>query len=243
MSEESRENKFVETKPEEGKILLQSGIPTNARLMIWTEGQKFSFTSRIHRVSAANGALMIAVPKEGGEDFEEKLRKAGVEECLFSLNLPTDVVFFRGQLRPGDESALNFKVSPPVYKVQRRRNLRLPVSADRGSKVRIQLSASDSQPIEADLMNVSEGGVGVLVQDEAIYARLPQGKRLAIVSFTLDGHAYQATGEVRYAGVISGAKTKKQYRIGIQFVSIDRASSDRLANFVFEESSKYLGRM
>lgn len=242
MTGESRENKFVETKPEEGKVLLQSAIPTNGRLMIWTEGQRFSFTSRIHRVMAANGALMIAVPKEGS-DFEAKLRQAGVEECLFSLNLPTDVVFFRGQLRPGDESALNFKVSPPVYKVQRRRNLRLPVSEGRASSVRIQLSASDAKPIEASLMNVSEGGVGVLVQDESVYARLPQGKRLAIVSFTLDGHDYQATGEVRYAGVISGAKVKKQYRIGIQFVSIDRASSDRLANFVFEESSKYLGRI
>lgn len=241
---EDKENKFVEVRREDTVDLFQAAIRPASKLMIWTEGQKYSFHGRIQRVNEAAGSVFLSVPKEiGGFAFESSLLQFEIEDCLFTLNLPTDVLFFKGKLKRSDESALNFKVNLPIFKIQRRRNLRLPVSGDRYSKVRIQLSASDSQPIEAEFLNVSEGGVGVLVQNAAVFARLPLGKQLAIVSFTIDGNRYDATGEVRYGEEIGSTLQKRKYKVGIQFVKIDRAQSDRLSHFVFEESAKFFGRL
>lgn len=242
-----KENHFVEVSPEDARVLLQAGIPTRGRLLAWTEGQKHSFQSRIQDVQVAAGAFVIAVPKElTGNAFESSVRQSGIDEILFSLNLPTDVLFFKGELRPSNDSILNFRVKNPVYKVQRRRNLRLPLTSDRASKAKIQLSAADSQPILAEILNVSEGGIGILVVDETDQKRLPAGKKLEVIEFTIDRFVYRASGEVKHVQEIpvkGPTGGRKKLKVGIQFTKIDPAASTRLANFVFEESSKFFGRI
>jgi c-di-GMP-binding flagellar brake protein YcgR len=227
----------------EARSQLQLAASQQARVMIWTEGQKISFNSRMQKFTEAAQTFLISASGEGGGlEFERTLRTYGIVECLFSLHLPTDILFFKGELKRSDHQYLNFKVEQPVYKLQRRLSLRLPVSPGKASKVKIHLSADDQQPIEVDLLNISEGGIAVLFGQEPIFKVLTGGKKLAKISFELSGITVMGSGEVRHTTELVGSRKDSRYRVGIHFTQIDAKLKDQLIRFVLEESSRYFGR-
>lgn len=235
---------FTPLSSPEARTLLEGAVSQQSRIMIWTEGQKISFNSRLQKfVEAAQTFMVSANAEGGGVEFERTLRTYGITECLFSLHLPTDILFFKGEIRRSDHMYLNFKVHAPVYKLQRRLSLRLPVSAGKASKVQIQLSADDQQPIEVDLLNISDGGIAVLFGEESTFKTLVGGKKLARVSFEISGISVNGSAEVRHTTELPGSRKDARYRTGIQFTRIDAKLKDQLIRFVLEESSRYFGRV
>ncbi len=227
----------------DARVQLEAAASQQTRIMIWTEGQKISFNSKLQKFTEAAQTFLISASAEGGgSEFERTLRTYGITECLFSLHMPTDILFFKGEIKRSDHLYLNFKIHAPVYKLQRRLSLRLPVSPDKASKVKIHLSADDQQPIEVDLLNVSEGGIAVLFGNEATFKILVGGKKLAKVSFELSGITVQGSGEVRHTTELLGSRKDARYRVGIQFTKIDPKLKDQLIRFVLEQSSRYFGR-
>lgn len=240
-----QDKQFVDVKPEEINGLLQSAINTKAKLMIWTPGQKISITTTLDRFTNSQGEYYITIDKnaEAGR-FEWQLKDFGLEECLFSLSLPTDVLFLKGQWKRPDKNAVHFRLHLPIFKIQRRRNIRLPVTDTHVTKANIQLVRGDDQPIKAQITNISEGGLGLIVEDESDFNKLYVGKKFDLVEFVLINMSIHASGEVRYGQEIqANAKVKKKFRIGIQFSNLDPDLQDKIAKFVFEESSKFIGRI
>src|SRR5690606_35014439 len=119
---------FEVAKPEETIPLLQSAVLRRAKLQCWSSGQTHTYTSRIVKVHESGELKSISVSKEypGGDEFEAALVREAQEDVHFSLHLPTDIIFFKGELRRGESGTFAIRVKEPIYKVQRRRSLRLP---------------------------------------------------------------------------------------------------------------------
>ena len=221
--------------------MLQSGVSRGARLQCWSPGRKYSITSRIVKIHETGGLISISVAKEvsGGTAFEDGVLKESLGEVLFSLHLPTDVLFFKGELRKGGTDTFTARVKGHIYKVQRRYALRLSVPA--GTPVRVTLSSGGG--FGCELLNLSEGGVALLVREKVDFDRVSKPETKIALEFKISGISVSTHGVVRHGSEAGSALVKKNYRIGLSFEGIDPKTQHQISQLVFEESSKYLGRL
>jgi len=232
---------FDPVRPQDLEVMLQSAIPTKARLQVWTSGQKFQFVSRVTKVLESHGLHFISVSKEeGGVKFEKDVTSAGITDFLFTLNLPTEVLFFKGEMRKGETANMNFKVEK-VFKVQRRTSLRLPLSASQTTVCTMHLI--DDAVVFGAPINISDGGMGVYLDAESDFTLLSSVKKIKRLEVVVNGIIIHTEAEVRHSQVLQQTLNKVTYKIGIQFLKLDPKIQDRLRNYIFEESSKFLGRI
>lgn len=192
------------------------------------------------KVHETAGLISISVSKEfqGGEAFEKGLLRDSVGEILFSLHLPTDVIFFKGELRKGDSTYFNARIKDALYKVQRREALRLPVPGARTVLIEPSIGVGYS----AELQNISEGGIGVVFRNKEEFESASALKSPITLTFTAFGLAIVVQAAVRHGAEVSSTMTKKTYRLGFSFVGIEPKLLVQISQLVFEESAKYLGR-
>jgi c-di-GMP-binding flagellar brake protein YcgR len=236
---------FDAAKPEETLPLLQSAIPHKAKLQCWSAGQKHTYTSRIVKVHESAGLKSVSVSKEaaGGEEFEAALLREAAEEIMFSLHLPTDIVFFKGELRRGESGTFTARVKEPIYKVQRRQSLRLPVPTAQKVPVRFRLASRADAFYEAQVLNVSDGGISMMSGDDEVFRACAKDAKLANMVFQIGPIDVGASGIVRHAMELKAPGVKEKYRFGIEFTAIDPKIKDRLSRYVMEESAKFTGRI
>ncbi len=231
---------FEKAAAEEVIPLLQSGVSWKARLQCWTPGRGHSFTSRIVKVHEGLVRIVISVAKEGpeGAAFEKGVTAGFFEEVLFSLHLPTDVVFFKGEFIPVGPGAFSVRVKDALFKVQRREALRLPVPGH--PTVRLVLPAGGE--CKAELLNISEGGIGLIFRDRPSFEAVSNIHEPFSISFTAFKIGVEAKVVVKHATEVGSAMVRKSFRLGLSFSEIDSRVQTELSQLVLEESSKYLGR-
>lgn len=237
---EANQQQFDLVKPADARSLLNAAIPHKSRLQCWTAGQQFQFVSRIIKVIESGEINFISVTKEdGGTKFEKDVMGAGISEVIFSLNLPTDVLFFKGEIRKGETGFMNFKVEK-VFKVQRRTAMRLPL--DSGTASVCTLHMADGSVFFGAPLNISDGGIGLLIDEKFDFDQINQTKKIARLEMSVGTIQIEAEAEVRHGQEVSSTLMKKTYKIGVQFTQIDQKLQDRIRSFVFEESAKFIGR-
>jgi c-di-GMP-binding flagellar brake protein YcgR len=162
--------------------------------------------------------------------------RESIEEVLFSLHLPTDVVFFKGSFRKGESGFFNARVKLPVFKTQRRQSMRLPLS---GATVSFLLG--NGKALDAELLNFSDGGIGISMREKKDFDLLSSMPSPVEARFSVHGIVVSAKLSIRHSTEF-GTGSRKLYRAGMAFESIDPKLRERLSQIVLEESSKYLGR-
>jgi c-di-GMP-binding flagellar brake protein YcgR len=228
---------FEKAEPEEVIPILQSGVSWKAKLQCWTEGRKHSLTSRIVRVSENLLRIVISVAKETTEAaaFERALTADNVGEVLFSLHLPTDIVFFKGEFEPVAVGVFNVRVKDAIFKVQRRGALRLTVPG----RPPVKIEVAGEVPRSAELLNISEGGVGLTFSQKSTFAMVSGLRTEVEVSFTAFKLPVKARAIVRYSAEV-GISARKTYRLGLEFIDLDPKLATSISQLVLEESSRYI---
>lgn len=231
---------FEAAKPEERLPILKSAIARKARLQCWSPGRKHSYVSRVMKAAEEDGVLSIAVSKAfpGGDAFEASIVQEARGEILFSLHLPTDVIFFKGEHRVEDRDVFVVRIAQPIFKVQRREALRLPVP---GSPP-VTVTLPDGHRYAAELLNISEGGIGVLFRDKAAFDAVSSAKGAFDIAFTAFGTAAVAKAVAKHGAEVGSALVKKSFRLGMAYREINPKLRAELSQLVLEESAKYLGR-
>jgi c-di-GMP-binding flagellar brake protein YcgR len=233
-----QENPFEQVATKQILDVLQNAVATRSKLHIWTEGRKHQHVSRISKVANSESVTILTVPKE--KKFEYILNSYAIEEVFMSVQLPNDLVYFKAKVRNSDEISFSFRLIEPLYKVQRRQAIRVPVPADMASAVEIVMEGR-AEPIKAAILNISTGGVGVLTQELALEQEFEIGKKVS-VSFQFGTLPVSATGNLRYLQVVQGSLISKRLKLGIQFDEIHMKTVDEIHTYVMHESTKYLGR-
>jgi c-di-GMP-binding flagellar brake protein YcgR len=234
------EQKFVPTKSSETRVLIQIAVNTGAKVQIWTAEQRHKLVSKIQSTFESGDFLYLSLFQDQEEAaFEFKLKQEGIESCLFSVTLPSDVIFFQAEFKRSHRGFMHFKIIEPVYKVQRRKSLRMPLN-----DVLLQFSGPSGEALSAKILDISDGGLGLLIEDDKTAALLSKGMILEQVEFKLGNHAFKFSAEIAYhRQVASTGKLRKHFKLGLRFTNISENDASTITGFILEESSRFFGRL
>lgn len=161
--------------------------------------------------------------------------------ALFNLSLSRATLFFRAKFIGHDAAGLIFEIPGKVFKVQRRKDVRLPIPD--GYTVRVEFQRPGSKRLDSPkLIDVSAGGLAFAIPegDQQLY---PPGTILQKVRFILRGREFKVDCEVRHSHTLSRDSRTPGYKIGVIFKDIKAGDSQALASYVFEESRKLFARI
>lgn len=239
MNDYNDDKPFSEIETKDILDVLNNAITTRSKVHLWTEGRKYQYISRVSKVveSDANQhkAFTMMVPKD--PKFQIALDQNSIEEVFFSIQLPTDLIYGKAIVRKSNEVAFQFKVNIPLYKVQRRRAIRVPVPADMSSPV--ELVVEGFPLITGTLLNISTGGIGLMVKDLSLEKDFVVGRK-AEIKFQFGTLPVVAKVNLRYAIPIQGSLMSKRLKIGIQYDEIPQKTVDEIHIYVMQQSTRYL---
>ena len=231
MSEKAEPNRQFEPIPLTQAIkLLQEGARTLASTSTWTKNQEIIFNGHITLISEVDPIFYVWEPKELDPlKFAAALKASGETLCRFSISLETANLFFKSEFAGRDPGGLKFKIPTAVYKVQRRKDMRMPIPSGYTLKVTF-VDPEDSKHIcTKKTLDISAGGLAIAIEpgEEHIYKA---GVILFQMTFTVRGTKITCQAEVRYC---------RGSTVGLLFMGISTQHADLINAYVNEETRKY----
>jgi hypothetical protein len=239
LDEKPRAFVLVESK-KETETFLQEGVRTFASTILWTKNQETVINTYLTSLDPDHGEIFVWLPKEVDPVmFRTALLKSGNLDIYFSVSISRANLFFKAELLGFEPGAFRFKFPREVYKVQRRKDFRLPVPD--GYTVYVDLPDPTLKGVryKRKILDISAGGIAVLgtLEEEAVYA---VGQKLENVKFKLRTRDITIHCEVRYVKSYSITGKNLGVKIGLQFINLKNSEAQFIAAYVFEESRKYL---
>ncbi len=229
---------------EEAVSVLNRCVQSKVSVLCWTKDQAQNLKAPIETVFETSGIVFFSFFKNTeAEAFQRRLGQLAISEIFVSVTLPTDVVFFKAELRRVDDRFIHFRLINPMFKVQRRAGLRLPVPEHNKMQAHFEYPSGSGLKVEAPLLDISSGGIALLFTDQPCRDEFKTGSLLGELNFMIRERKISVICEVRYTREISFSKLKKGIKVGIQFLQISESDRDFIAEYVLEESSKYFGRI
>jgi hypothetical protein len=180
-----------------------------------------------------DGILFFTTPANFDvSTFQAELIKQETSECLFSVSTNSANLFFKAAFLGIDEGGLKFKRPKEVYKVQRRKTMRLTLPESTLMRVDFQDPSFPQKRMQRKVLDISAGGAGIEISpvDKALF---PVGSFLEDLQFQLKGKLIKGRAEVRH---IKGTK------LGVLFHGLRVADEQWIASYVFEETRKIFQR-
>lgn len=209
--------------------------------MLWTKNQEQLINSHIGYYNAENQQLQVWLPQELEiSKFTETLAKIGDSELFFSVSLSRANIFFRAPFKGTDSKALLFAVPAKVFKIQRRKDMRLTIPE--GHVLKIEYADPlGSQSIQKKALDISAGGCSIVVpaEEEVVYQ---PGLVLRGVTFTIRNRKITVEGEIRHTLALPDRGTGSGIKLGILFKNITQADASFIQAYVFEETRALLSR-
>lgn len=224
--------KLVED-PQEATDLLTEGARSLASAFMWTKGREVHMQSHLQVFEPRDGLLYFTTPAHFDvSTFQTELIKQETSDCLFSLSLSSANLFFKAGYLGIDEGGLKFKRPKEVYKVQRRKTMRLILPESTLLRIDFQDPSFPTKRMQRKVIDISAGGAGIEVSptDRALF---PVGSYLEDVNLSVKGRFIKARAEVRH---LKGSK------LGVLFHGLKVADEQWIASYVFEETRKIFQR-
>lgn len=244
----SKESKFDHSmfeavKFEKGKELIDFAEKKAALFSLWSKGQKYSAHGRVMKTLTSGTSLLFTIARtDEVATFEKALESDGISEVLFSVNLPTDVIFFRAEIRRKDTLGMNFKVVDSVYRAQRRKMMRLPILESEGVLATFTLKGETAARV-VRLHDLSEGGVGFIEENVSQQTIFSKGFVIHDFVFSVRERAIRVDIEVLYSFDTTPQKKIKTLRFGAVFRKISVDDREFINSYVIEKSSQFFGRI
>jgi hypothetical protein len=238
-SEKPREFQPVED-PAEARKLLKEGSRTLASVMIWSKEQKHVLNTQLSVLHEAEKILYVSIPAEIEPDqFMDQLTALGSLDCFFSVSLTRANVFFKAKYLGHDDGGFRFEAPSALYKVQRRKDMRLFIPFGRVVKVELQDPTFPEQKLSKKIFDISAGGLS-FVATEAEAPLFQQGSLLKNMFFSIGSRKITVDGEVRHVRAQAPDSANPGHKIGVLFTRISSGDAQWIAAYVFEESRKII---
>ena len=227
---------------DEALRLLREGARTASTAMIWTTDQEQVVNTMLNHYSAEDKSVYFWVPKElDPREFMDALAKKKNPECFFSVSLLHANIFFRTRLIGVGSIGLQFALPEKIFKVQRRKDLRIPIPDGYAMKAEFDDPHYKDERIVRKVIDISAGGTAIMVSEneEPIYQ---PGVILRGFTFTVRGRKIVVDVEVRHLRKLTKYPKNKATKVGVQFMNIRPGDAQHIAGYVFEECRKYFTR-
>jgi hypothetical protein len=226
--------------PEEAFALLNESAHSRASAMIWTKGQTQVITTTILTYSRKEQYMHAAVPKEvDASKFAEVLAKSGSQECFFSVSLSRANIFFKARYLGHDEEGFRFDGPEIVFKVQRRKDMRVQIPSESAMRLEMQDPTFPEQKLVKKVYDISASGLAFIanVTEEALF---PKGIVLKSLTFTIGTRKISVDAEVRHVRELPPSSGTTGTQVGVLFLNMRPADNQWVAAYVFEETRKYM---
>ncbi|HAR41328.1 MAG TPA: hypothetical protein DCS07_01645 [Bdellovibrionales bacterium] len=221
--------------------LLKEGAKTFASVMIWTRNQATIVNTHLKLFMEQDDLLYFQVPPElDVKKFIFEVESTS-RECFFSASLAYANVFFKTKFYGLDKAGLLFHFPDQVFKVQRRKDLRLKIPDGYVLKAEFNDPLNPEGVISRKVFDLSAGGLSVLTDsaDESVYVK---GLLLKNLAFVIRSRKIVVDAEVKHCKIIVLGAGKKMLKVGLIFRNLRGADSQVIAAHVFEESRRYFLR-
>ena len=226
--------------PAEARKLLKEGSRTLASVMIWSKEQKFVIHTQLSVFHEQEKILYASIPAETNPDaFMEQLNTVGSQDCFFSVSLIRANILFRAKCLGYDDGGLRFETPATVFKVQRRKDMRLFVPFGRVIRVEILDPCFPEQKLSKKIFDISAGGLSFIANEtEALLFHA--GAMLKGISFGIGSRKLTVDAEVRHLRPQPLDSAQPGHKVGVIFTRISPGDQQWIAAFVFEESRKIM---
>lgn len=218
-------------------------------VMFWLKKQSLKFEAKIVQYFKDAGRIVIQLPSAvTSEQLIKAIAKQEHSREIFGSFQVDDTYFFFKTtfIREPEHSNLSLETPKNFYKLQRRENLRIPLSRQSAPKVTLfrpdqkytQKAAEDPwNYISFRMLDISAGGMSLAVklEDEFLFKN---SAKVHDIYFRLRGAAIVVEGKVVHRAQVLSDKGKPIFRIGIQFSGLTVSHEKTIAQFVLGESRK-----
>lgn len=228
--------------PEEAKSLLGEAVQTLASTLVWTRNRESVIKSALHKWTPLSRLIYIKSPADFDEpQFLQSLKTANTKECYFSISLARANVFFRTQFIGTDIGSIGFSTPTQIFKVQRRKDMRLKFQATQHVFVDFTDPVDPNLILHKRLIDLSAGGLCFLISPEE-KEYYPPGQIIEEMKFKLGEEWVVTRAEVKYARLWNDFHNKKDLLVGVSFPGLPPGKASSVARFVFEENRKIYTR-
>jgi len=226
---------------QQGLSLLQKGSENAAQTLIWTKTLENRIDCVIRTVDSGKAAILLTPPKKFDHiDFLKKISQSGSRECCFNITLSAGSVFFKSKLLDLDENELKFEIPSVVYRSQRRKNLRLPMTKELFCWVEIPEPYRPENLAKARIVDLSVDGIAISLPLNKSN-RFTPGNTLPKFFLFLKTRSLIMEGEIKNTKIIqsSGKNDSDSYvRLGITFTNLRGGKKEVLENFIKEATTQ-----
>lgn len=210
--------------------------------MIWTRDQVHVIHTHLTVFSESEKTFYTWCPKDiNPASLLDDLARRNERHCFFSVSLSRANIFFKAEILGYDAGGLRFRFPDKVFKVQRRKDLRLSVPDGHIIKISFQDPLFPESNMVKKALDISAGGAAILVTEGESPVFVP-GLILKNMSFQILERKIECEAEVRYSSVLPVNGRHKGCKVGVQFQKMRAADTQAIASYVFEESRKYFTR-
>ena len=224
MSEEKEflSNAFVEIEDEKEKTtLLKEAVSALSSVMVWTRNQENLVKTHFVHLEKDSNTFAIWQPKDvDARKFILMASSLKPPLFFFSVSLPRANIFFSALFRDITDIGIRFNKPAQVFKVQRRKDFRLPIPA--GYVVRVEFDDPVQFPLRANkkIVDLSAGGLSFLIDEDDLGA-YPKGTILQNMTFRIRGKDIQTRAEIRHTRPVESTRSQEKLaKVGVQFVQL-----------------------
>ncbi len=208
--------------------------------MVWTKEQKHVINTQLSVLHEEEKILYVSIPAETApKEFLAQLEALGSHDCFFSVSLTRANIFFKAKCIDYDDGGFRFEMPVAIFKVQRRKDMRLLIPFGRTIRVELQDPTFPEQKLSKKIFDISSGGLSFIASDSEA-PLFPSGALLKGMFFSIGSRKINVDGEVRHLRAQAADSANPGHKVGVLFTRISPGDAQWIAAFVFEESRKIL---
>ncbi|MGE0615201.1 MAG: flagellar brake protein [Bacteriovoracia bacterium] len=228
----------------ESRMLMREGAKVFASTIIWTKDQEQVVNTHLVGYTEEQKTIYAWMPKNFNPDaFIRELQKIKDPSCYFSVSLTRANIFFKTKFKDINQEGLAFEYPEQIYKVQRRKDFRMPVPDGYAIKIEVEDPLFPENKLQKKVYDISAGGISFIVKtdEEAMFT---VGLKLRNIRFQVRSRDIKCDAEVKHIKMMTNTRDAKPpgVKIGLQLQNLKPADAQHIASYVFEESRKYFSR-
>jgi c-di-GMP-binding flagellar brake protein YcgR len=229
--------------PGEAESHFSEAIRTRAAATVWNKDQKFRFTAHLFPLIRQNIAdpanFQLATPFDFNTERLAKQMDQDKDRNLFlNVALSRANIFFKTPMLESRSDLLILKNPEKIFKVQRRKDMRLRIRDGYIVKVEFTDPINPKDIMNQKMFDLSAGGCSfaVAIDEVPIFV---EGLVLKKFTFQIANRKIELDAEVKN----KRPSSKNGYHyVGVQFKNVRAADTHHIAKYVFDENLKFLSR-
>lgn len=236
---------FTPLAPDEIEPALREAANLHASSMLWQKESPDRVQTSIYLYVPRTQVICFRPPTGAAAIALNTLLsdpKTKAAEFCFSITTPKALYFFKSTLANLNKGHLEFRIPTVVFKIQRRKNLRLPPAALSVNYVEFKHPHLADSTLVRRLFDVSSGGLSFLISEEE-KGLFPAKSLLHNLKIFLDQDYLISSAQIAHSQILSKNRLDERIKVGVEFQGLSLEDQQLIETFVIEETRRHYAQL